>query len=405
MKPTHFWLQIALILLSVLSCLEPAHAQGGATGGGSITESDLRAYMGKIDAYLMTSDGKATFPEIVDYDRRHPELTFHDLIQRVKPVVRRSPQIDPFGIERDCVSYIFPKSRYFVCNLDRLPEKNRDNQPKFYRIVLHELCVQAGIEIPLNQNVSSDYSVSYRITDHVHLETYQEWTPGKLPEKPILQNGLWCSDHPTLTKGADGFKGISTRLLFWRPDGKFFYSRFTIPNRQYYTALNKSQNWFDDLRHLTDTTFGKKSHLEILYRGTHALPTNEEEGSAKGLSSPLRSKYLPLCEDNRNELNPYGKFFFGTDENVILQPSSKTIEQGQEMWNEVYAKILVPTKADPDNAPILVQCMDLESWSEDDLYNFFPSLDEIFTHPDKDDYSIDFTYYPNHQSNRRENEN
>jgi|GEM_PF-5610965 len=171
-----------------------AFAQGaGHVGGGNITEADLQSYMNKLDVYLMSDEGRQAFPEIVTYDQTHPNESFHELVLKVHPVVRQGELRDGFGNVRDCLSYI--DQRYFVCNSDDLPVKTLDNQPSFYRIVFHELLVQAGIEKPISGDIPSEYPVSSRITENVHLETYQEWVPGKTQSNAQKPQALACSIH------------------------------------------------------------------------------------------------------------------------------------------------------------------------------------------------------------------
>ena len=151
----------------------------GHSGGGNITEVELRYFMGKIDDFLDTDEGQKLFPEVVEYDVHHSEgEKFHDLILKTKPVVKRGRVFDEFGVERDCVSHINPNNRYFVCNSKHLPDDTVENQRKYYGIVMHELFVQAGIEKPLSKDVPSEYDVSDVIMKNMHLGPDREWVFG-----------------------------------------------------------------------------------------------------------------------------------------------------------------------------------------------------------------------------------
>jgi hypothetical protein len=200
----------------------------GNSGGGNITEVDLRYYMGKIDTYLLSEEGRKAFPEIVAFDEAHPTEKFHDLILNTKPVVQKGELRDANGVVRDCMSYANPGNRYFVCNSDALPNKTLENQPSFYRIVLHELLVQAGIEKPVSKEIPSVYSVSSRITDNVHLETYQEWVPGKgsYKDQTLVDSGIFCRTDTTRHMTGKNL------MFILRPNGDYALLEVALPKIQ-----------------------------------------------------------------------------------------------------------------------------------------------------------------------------
>ncbi len=171
-----------LIGVALISTLIGAGAWAqGHVGGGRVQESDLRYFIGMMDPYFQSEEGKEAFPEIVEYDANHaPEDSFHHLMNRIHPVVVDGPVYDDFLDDRDCIANFGDKNNLrFTCNGRVLPEMKLENHPSLYRIVLHELFVAAGIERPINKGIPSDYSVSYRITTHVHLESFDAWVPGK----------------------------------------------------------------------------------------------------------------------------------------------------------------------------------------------------------------------------------
>ncbi len=186
-KNKQIWVMGAIALITSLVPMNSQAQEGsGNSGGGRAKEGDLRHYIGKIDEYLLTGEGKKTFPEIVEYDRLHPTESFHALIQRVRPIVNIGPVEDAFQDDRDCVSHFEDlNNRYFVCNTNALPEVKLANDPSYLRIVFHELLVQTLLELPINKKVPSEYTISWRITENLHLETYQEWVPGK---KKVVHN-------------------------------------------------------------------------------------------------------------------------------------------------------------------------------------------------------------------------
>ncbi len=235
------FLSVSAVWMSTLMFSQVSFADkgegSGHSGGGNITEADLRSYMGKIDAYLLSEAGRAVFPEIVAYDANHPAETFHQLIQNTNPVVDKGELKDSNGVVRDCMSYANPGNRYFVCNSDALPNKTLENQPSFYRIVLHELLVQAGIEKPLNKDVPSVYAVSSRITENVHLETYQEWVPGRASNQTemLSDSGIICSDYSPE-------KGKKELLYFvMLPNGDYTLMKQKVPHGQARYGLVQEQ--------------------------------------------------------------------------------------------------------------------------------------------------------------------
>jgi hypothetical protein len=216
--------KIALTIFASIALLatNSAHAQGDKTGGGgNSTEADLQSYINKLDAFLNTDEGKQAFPEIVAYDQGNPNESFHQLVIKTHPVVRKGELKDSLGTVRGCVSYI--GQYYFVCNSELLPENRLDNQPSFYRIVFHELLVQAGIERPINQDVPSEYPISSRINDNIHLETYQQWVPGKKITKTPFLN---CTGY--VKKEKNKFSGLNMVIF---QDGTLFTAEIDSTKR------------------------------------------------------------------------------------------------------------------------------------------------------------------------------
>ncbi len=218
----------------------------GHSGGGNITEADLRYYMGKLETYFSSEESKTVFPEIVAYDATHPTESFKQLISNTHPVVQKDELKDANGVVRDCMSFANPGHRYFVCNSDALPNKTLENQPSFYRIVLHELMVQAGIEKPLSKDVPSVYEVSSRITTNVHLETYQEWVPGKAGESIIRNQGFICQSSDVTFRRRGKSKG-----LIVHPDGSYWFYQFKF-NLVFNNSFNKDSKNSKDSNLLID---------------------------------------------------------------------------------------------------------------------------------------------------------
>ncbi len=214
---------LALLLLSPGLGMSFCYAQAGAKGGGRMMEADIRSYMLKLDQFLDSDEGMETFPEIVEYDKLHPEFPFHEILLATRPVVQEGEVLDQFGIARDCVSFADEKGRRFVCQLNKLPEATLQNQPRMYRLVMHELLVQAGIEKPLSKDIPSDYAISARMESNVHLVTHQEWLPGKRDcegktghaEIKIAHPGLFGFDSAYVSLDAKGAVHISTDFTYF----------------------------------------------------------------------------------------------------------------------------------------------------------------------------------------------
>ncbi len=187
-------MKIPTIALFALFAFNPmsSFADGGSKGGGGgvIAEGDLKHFIFKLDQYLYSADGKAAFPEIGEYDhlaeknnldpgKAHLD-TIHEIAINIRPTLQKGAIADAFGVERDCVSYTTP-FRHFICNseiLDHVADQIPDGKhsPSFFRIMFHEILVQAGLEKPVNKEVPSEYPIASRLD--VHLETFEEWVPG-----------------------------------------------------------------------------------------------------------------------------------------------------------------------------------------------------------------------------------
>ena len=178
----------ALLLFALLCITSVAHAQADRGGlGGDWTESDLKHFLARIGTYLNSKDGKAVFPEVVAYDLSHPGHTVETIAFELNPRLVDRTLYDGGGNARDCVSYSEPV-RYFECNVKSLPPKPSEGAThtqkseyygSLYRLVLHEVLVQTGIEKPEIKEVPSEYAVSSKLM--VHLESFPEWVPGATP--------------------------------------------------------------------------------------------------------------------------------------------------------------------------------------------------------------------------------
>jgi|GEM_PF-4767893 len=216
----------ALFGLGMMMVSTVAFAQGaGHSGGGNVTEADLKHFMNKLSVFLQSNEGLTLFPEVKQYNDQHPKENFYQVIAETNPVIVDEKVYDQKGVERDCMSYALPGNRFFKCNKDALPSNELNNQPSLYRILLHELFVQAGIESPVNDEVRSTYAVSSRIMDNIHLETYQEWVPGK-PDNDFgtaISHGVECrAQGPT----GDGV------IFLWYTDGRYLLAKDEQPQKK-----------------------------------------------------------------------------------------------------------------------------------------------------------------------------
>jgi hypothetical protein len=160
-----------ILFFTIFISIFPAisFAQGSHVGGGDATASDIQYIMNQLDAYLLTNEGKAEFPEI-----QQPE--FHYMVKKVRPVVKDERVYDGFGINQTCISVISELQRLILCDLRRLPQFELNNWPTFYRLIFHELLFQVGLETPISSSIPSDFRISSRLK--LHLSNSKEWLPG-----------------------------------------------------------------------------------------------------------------------------------------------------------------------------------------------------------------------------------
>ncbi len=185
-----FYLLVFILFTASSTCF----AQGEHVGGGNLTEGDMKYFITKLDRYLQSVDGKVAFPELAKYDETHKDATIHMIAQSLNPTLKDGEVLDSFGNPRDCVSYSSPV-RYFKCNSKTLPDNTLEHQPSFYRLVFHEILVQAGLEVPVSKEISSEYPIASKLD--VHLETFEEWVPGKTIGTPEAWKKSFKSDKTT----------------------------------------------------------------------------------------------------------------------------------------------------------------------------------------------------------------
>jgi hypothetical protein len=157
-----------LFTLTQLTYGQPMR-RGGHVGGGDASASDLQYFINQLNNYLLTEEGKESFPEL-------EQPKFHKVVSEVRPIVKDEAVYDSFGVEQTCISHAVQSNRYIKCNLRRLPSLELNNQPTYYRLVFHELLFQVGIERPISAHVPSDFRVSSRLK--LYLTSTNEWLPG-----------------------------------------------------------------------------------------------------------------------------------------------------------------------------------------------------------------------------------
>jgi len=208
----------AMVNLMLSPIAISAYAQGaGHVGGGDPTASDFQDYINKIDRYLLTDEGKLQFPELKQPD-------FHNIVIQVKPVVKDERVYDSFGVAQACASHVEEGNRYFQCDVTRLPKVELNNQPTFYRITLHELLFQAGLELPISREIPSDFSISSRLK--LRLETYQEWIPGIEGNDNIIY-GVTCTYDQFVGRGS--IEHPQHGRVYFFPEGTIFYNHSQDP--------------------------------------------------------------------------------------------------------------------------------------------------------------------------------
>lgn len=298
---------VALAQTSFAQSITPTGEGSGNSGGGNITEADLRRYMGKLDTFLLSDEGLALFPEVANWNKAHPDENFHQVILNTNPVVQKGELKDEEGNARDCMSYAIPGNRHFVCNSDALPELTLDNQVSFYELVLHELFVQTGIEKPLNKTVRSVYDISHRITQSVHLETYQEWVPGqgekKYKPQMMSEVGFVCSNH--VVQGSDRHSIV----FAVEPNGDWVLLKQLMPYFQENYYNSKLMDLFKtETATKIQNAISRKVKVEVLARGKN---TDLYFNAQKPTKDELNSSYA-----NTQYLGGDVRFWFRTQVNL-----------------------------------------------------------------------------------------
>jgi len=186
-----------ILFIGLMSSAPRVQAQADRIGnGGDWTEAELKHYLTRLSLYLGSPEGQVVFPEVVEYNLKHPEEKIEKIASEMNPRLVNHLVTDSKGNERDCVSYTTP-IRYFECNLKSLPAKPlsevKDEQKSayygsLYRLVLHEVFVQAELEKHLNREIPSEYAISSRLM--VHLERFPEWVPGAARAESVSSSDI-----------------------------------------------------------------------------------------------------------------------------------------------------------------------------------------------------------------------
>ncbi len=244
------------LMISSLLWTNFACAQADRIGnGGNWSEADLKHFITRLVPYLKSEEGKAVFPEAAEYDSKAGENTIEKIAGELHPRLVSRKVYDSRGNERDCISYVKPE-RYFECNLNALPPKpdssaNHDQKSEYfgslYRLALHEIFVQAGLEKPLIKEVPSEYLISSRLL--VHLESYPEWVPGAaVPPTEVDQNDISIRTQPIwsvgIGAGRANYATAAGALIKLQFPVKARVSAFKIGlTSGYQTGLQKDSNW------------------------------------------------------------------------------------------------------------------------------------------------------------------
>ena len=323
---------IILVLVAGLLSGISVFAQHGATGGGLMTESDMQTYINRLDEFLLTPEGLAIFPEVRIHDQINAE-SFHEIAQATRPVTQVNSPLDQFGNVRTCVSYHLPKTRYFTCKQSEF-NYTLENEPRIYKIILHELFVQAGIEKPISASIPSEYQISDRILKHLFKDEAWGWLPGSLPKNPITQSGLWCTDQPTLSQFDLGPE-LNTTLLFWESSGQV-----------------RLVHW-------------SKGRLRTLFLGIAPIPKDCIQSTLPFNQAGIGYKYAPLYSISATKET---EVWMATNENILLRSNTMSFPSGAQMWAQILSVIYL--KNSNHTRQVLVSCQSLESWKESPLYPF-----------------------------------
>lgn len=333
---------VAAFLMAVASC----YAQSGAGGGGKVRELDLQTMVERLGNFMETPEGKAAFPEIGIYDLTHPDFKFRDLCATVKSVVKDEGVEDAFGNKRDCATFVEGNVRYFKCDGRELPEFKPDNEPEFYKIVLHELFVLTEIEKPISANVPSDYVVSRRIKDNLHYEPWGEWLPGRKPFESIMSSGLWCA-------------GGRSKLMMWDRSGQIRIAELSYA--------------------------GKKVKVRVVFRGEQKIPRKSIDVSTLASNN---NEYISFEEMTDPK---YGRLSIRYQSNPITK--SKTIElmENTELWTTIDLKVGLRSSAQGPtvSSSLTFQCQALESWLSSSLAEKLPGVFDRLSHTQKDEFEIE----------------
>ncbi|MBS1958573.1 MAG: hypothetical protein JST80_03795 [Bdellovibrionales bacterium] len=355
---------VAAFLMAVASC----YAQSGAGGGGNITELDFMKYASRLGDYMQTDEGRRNFADIWIYDRTHPDLTFNDVAQTVKVHFGPGPVLDQFGNKRDCVGKILPGIRYINCDEDRIgrkiPKLTAEFQRDFYRFVFHELLVLIQLEAPVDGNaLPSDYPIARRLKDELfHLEPHGEWMLGKQAIDSILKQGMWCTDNERLEADEQG--QTTVRLLFWDQSKNVSLARVVLGSA--------------------------KAKVKVVYRGQADIPQIDQDVK-KTLDPRFRAApgmFVPL--QILDVGNSYGDIAMETTQNPIREAATYALSDGTELWSQILSRIYFKPRKSSTVAvsKMYGQCQTMESWSESDIAQFLPKLQDWINAKTSDEFEM-----------------
>jgi hypothetical protein len=237
---------MVMTLISLLSSVN-ALAQGShETGGGRITETQLKMLLLDLIPYFESKEGLDYYPKVLAWNNTHADEPFVEVLRKMAPVMKNGPVRDNFDADRDCISHFSdPSNRYFECNQNaKWPAFTLDTEQAYLDFVLHEAFVQTRIERSRNSLVTSTYDESSRLP--FHLESFQKWMPGKKITKPTQYDSV--TDSVTSSKGPTG---CAARLAFEALNLRFRTQGITSYVVRTHSSIDEDE---EDLKQLKPTT-------------------------------------------------------------------------------------------------------------------------------------------------------
>jgi opacity protein-like surface antigen len=208
-----------------------------------------------------------------------------------------------------------------------------------YRLVLHEVLVQAELEKPLSHEVPSEYSISSRLM--VHLEDFPEWVPGAAPSTVTRRMDITVHTHPEWTIKVGGGGGFNSRGLVGADLSvqlpvNFGHSQFKFGLTVGYDygigqASGQGNGWLLPILATAEYDFRTSGSIHPFMRIGQGITFVHETTTYQGFDPFTGESADPIRETSTNvvaasELTP--GFYFGNHEQFLFEIPMSFRENG-----------------------------------------------------------------------------